>query len=186
VPLLQDLLEACFYLAHPEAKDRPCEFDWRRVSTRNLRELEHKRKQKRRGGRASREKRAAAQERYRQRQKARLGEEEFNARRAAEQDGWRRSEPGQRYEERLVQLEYIAARKAKERSKRLGTILSVAALADLEAPEYILVAPTGKRTRESWPLPLDDAARWILAAESLGHRDTGGVLIPLDTAAEKK
>jgi len=163
MPLLQDLLEACYFLAHPEAKTRPCEFDWSRVSTANLRELEAARKRKRKSGRASRERRNAAQQRFRERQKARTGEAEFNARRAEEQSAWRRSENGQRYEARQIDLSHMAARKAADRSKRLGEKLAALALADLEAPTYVVVGRDGRGIREDWPLR-DATAAWLAQA----------------------
>jgi len=163
MPLLQDLLEACYLLAHPEAKAAPCEFDWTRVSTANLRELEAARKRKRKSGRASRARRNAAQQRFRERQKARIGEAQFNARHADEQSAWLRSENGQRYEARQVDLSHTAARKAAERSKRLGEKLAALALADLEAPTYVVVGRDGRATREDWPLR-DATAAWLAQA----------------------
>lgn len=169
-PFLQDLLEACYLRAHPEAKDRPCPFDWARIEPQKLARFERARKKRRgkKSGRASRASRSAAQQRYRDRQRARLGEERFNAQRAAQQSTWLRSETGQRYEARLVDLEYAAARKAKEQSKRTGEKLAALSLAQLEAPTYVVAIPGRKRVREVWP-PRDAAALWIAAREAT-HR----------------
>lgn len=179
--LLQELLEACYLRAHPEEKTAPSTFDWSRVAPAALRELEARRKRKNPGGRARPERRAAAQARYRARQKARLGATEYLARRAEESARQRRGEAGIRYEARLAQIEHNAARKAKERSKSLGTRLALLALADLEAPTYVVAIPGKKRERERWPLR-DAAAAWLAANTP---RTPGQVSkIPLDTSPE--
>ncbi len=155
--LLSELLEACYYRAHPEEKTAPCEFDWNRVSPQNLRAVEHKRKQKKPGGKCSPAKAAAAQQRYRDRKKAQIGEAAFNAARAAEQLAWAHSENGVRYTTRQSELSYSDARKQAEKAKRLASRLATVALADLEAPSYVVIAASGKATIESWPLR-DEAA----------------------------
>jgi hypothetical protein len=184
VSLLAQLLAACYFRLHPEEKTEPEQIDWSLFQPGQIERTEAARKARRgkHGGKASRAKRAAAQQRFRDRQRARLGEEKFLEANAAAAVVYRRSEAGQRNAAHHSDQKFLDSQRAARRGKRLAAALATIGLADLEAPSYVVIDVHGRRIIEAWPLR-DEAAAWLALAEC--RKDTTrGVQKPLDTNAE--
>jgi hypothetical protein len=173
-PLFQDLLKACAHRTGTP-KTEPFFFDWTRIQPAKLASEEKRRQRIRRNSQAHKEertrrarehgqdpatahKRACNQTAYRIRHAVELAPKH-----AAEERIHRKSETGIRWSERQVQLNYIAAARAKRRMEKRAQGLVGLALKDLEAPTY-KIQRAGRQTTEAWPLK-DYAAAFIRAAE---------------------
>lgn len=154
-PFLQQLLRACWNRTQP--KTAPEDFDWSLITPAKLRSYEKARARMRRngGGKTSAEAHRRAMRVWRQRHKQQH---------AAKARNWRKSETGQRYEQRLIAQNYRETQRAGRDAARRGLALVGLALKDLETPTYRIIAENGTRYLESWPLR-DPAAEFIRTEE---------------------
>jgi len=179
-PFFQRLLEACFFIAHPEAKDRPSDFDWSDAQPDALRKRESNKA-------TSRKMRELYPEKIARRKKdwAQRNAEEVNyyarvrwhsrpdvREQCAEKQRRRKANPELRFRdsERLSRRQYKNGRAAVLAARHSAEVVSIVNALNF-GHEHYRIERRGRLTDEQWPLQ-DEAARWLAA-----HGDT-------ETAAE--